>query len=72
MGRPVGVFPNSAKASKGREKEERSQRGRRVRAAKKTKNIAGRGIFNLSSKVSTDSEKAILDKGLKICPAQES
>lgn len=36
-----------------------------MRATKKTQNVVGKGIFNLSTKVLTDPERVVLEKGLK-------
>lgn len=62
----MGVFPNKDKTGKWQAKE-RDQRGEE-NTREKEKGNNWRGCFNLSTQVSTNNEKAILDKGLKFAP----
>lgn len=42
--------------------------GRRLRTTKKIQNVVGKVIFDLGTKVLTDSDTVVLDKGLKYVP----
>ena len=51
-------------------RKRRGNRGGRKHRVQTPQNVVGRGIFNLSTKTLTDSEKSLLDKGLKFAPPQ--